>query len=488
MISMLIVMTFLATTFVQAQNVGVGANSPSKGKLVVRGTVGGVAAMFGDTTSGVAIENAWPGLALNSYFNGSRRSISNGYGGLVGLNPGTGDFHIMTGDSVGVNAPMNLSYRLFINKEGNIGVQGNTNPYSPLSFANLLGEKISLYSTTSSSHFGMGIQPWLMQFYTSVPEADIAFGHGGSADFTENMRIRGDGRIGIGTSTPAYPVTLQKEGDGFVQKGANVEVGTATTVSTGIIKTFTNHALQFATGANGVQMTLTNTGRLGIGTAAPLAKVEISSNSFNLLQLTNTQSLGAGKDVLMVFRTGSFNTGSIGTRGETVFDARLAFGVGDFLTEKMTIKANGFVGINNTNPGKQLETNGDSKFNGNMQVTGTLSVGKLDIDQTYMYTVEASDISANGKKAILDIPAFNNQPNMTLIVTKYSNEFSSMPVRAVYDANVNKWCLVTNGWRMTGITSIGVTNCSDNCQSITVPILNECAFTAGEQYLILAFY
>lgn len=72
----------------------------------------------------------------------------------------------------------------------------------PLSFSQNPGDKISLYSN-SSVNYGIGIQPSLLQIHTDVPAADIAFGFGNSASFTENMRVKGYGDIGIGVVTPS---------------------------------------------------------------------------------------------------------------------------------------------------------------------------------------------------------------------------------------------------------------------------------------------
>ncbi len=466
-----------------AQNIGIGTQTPTKGKLVVQGTVGAVSAMFGDNTSGVAIENNYPGIAFNSYYDAGRRSITNGYGGLIGLNPYNGDFHIITSaDSIGANEAMTGNYRLLINKAGNIGVQGNTNPVSPLSFTDSFGNKICLNGTLPNSQYGFGIQSLLLQMYTGSASGDIAFGTGSSTNFTENIRFKGNGMIGIGTTAPAYPVTLQEEGNGFVQKGNSVEIGTATTATAGIIKTYTNHSLQFATGANGVQVAITYNGRVGIGTTAPTVKMEIAHDQFDLFQLTNTSTLASGKNIFMNFKTGSVYTGCIGTIGESATEARMSFATGSGLAERLTIKANGNIGINTTNPSERLEVNG------NAIVTGRVSVNEISYSLCFQHTVSASTIAANGKKVVIDDALLNNKPGLVVFVTRFENASTDIPVRAIYDDVLQKWCLWTNGYYQSGITTISYNNCQDNCTSMTIPTFSECKFSEGQTYNILAMY
>ncbi len=83
---------------------------------------------------------------------------------------------------------------------GNIGINTST-PGVPLTFANALGDKIALYGQSGNT-YGFGIQGGLLQIHTDASGADIAFGWGSSASMGETMRIKGNGNVGIGTSTP----------------------------------------------------------------------------------------------------------------------------------------------------------------------------------------------------------------------------------------------------------------------------------------------
>ena len=98
-----------------------------------------------------------------------------------------------------------LQERLSILNDGQIGINTTTPKYQ-LSFKDDLGDKISLYygnTSNTTNHYGMGIQSAKFQLFTPSDQDDLVFGYGRSAAFTENVRFKGTGLVGIGVNNPS---------------------------------------------------------------------------------------------------------------------------------------------------------------------------------------------------------------------------------------------------------------------------------------------
>ena len=104
---------------------------------------------------------------------------------------------------------------------GNVGI-GEANPGFPLNFGLSWGDKISLFAN-SGNHYGFGIQGGLLQIHSDYATSDIAFGYGNSASFTETMRVKGNGNVGIGTSNPGAPLHVSA-GSNFSPDGNGLYV------------------------------------------------------------------------------------------------------------------------------------------------------------------------------------------------------------------------------------------------------------------------
>jgi hypothetical protein len=100
--------------------------------------------------------------------------------------------------------------------------------------------------------------------------------------------------VGIGTTTPAYPLTVFSSATGIVQQGPNVEIGFGVSAFAGYLRTLTNHPLHFATNNGPSQMVLSTTGELGLGSPLPNAKLHMVGNNSNMILMDNTAALGVG--------------------------------------------------------------------------------------------------------------------------------------------------------------------------------------------------
>jgi Chaperone of endosialidase len=187
---------------------------------------------------------------------------------------GTGDILLGT----------NGTDQVIIKPTGNIGI-GETSPGFPLNFTSTLGDKISLYGNLGS-HYGFGIQGSLLQIHSAGNGDDIAFGYGSSGSFTERMRIKGNGAVGIGINNPSY--VLEVNGRGLVHSGGSNSTtagiwfnNNANTINTGFVGMESDNAIGFyGTGTPngwGLLMNIAS-GNVGIGTSNPSQKLHVIGN------------------------------------------------------------------------------------------------------------------------------------------------------------------------------------------------------------------
>ena len=89
---------------------------------------------------------------------------------------------------------------------GNLGI-GVTPAFAPLTFPSLTGKKITLYR--SSGDAGFSVFGNELRISSDYNNADITFGYDNLASgFTERMRIKANGNVGIGTNSPGFPLNF----------------------------------------------------------------------------------------------------------------------------------------------------------------------------------------------------------------------------------------------------------------------------------------
>jgi hypothetical protein len=130
--------------------------------------------------------------------------------------------------NVGINtsqpmAPLHVEGGAYINGYMGIGI-GTNIPEAWLHLRAETGEKIILYGEPfTGSSYGLGIQASLLQIHSNTVTDDIAFGYGSSNSFTEVMRVKGNGNVGIGTTAPSNKFSV----NGNANFTGNIGIGNA---------------------------------------------------------------------------------------------------------------------------------------------------------------------------------------------------------------------------------------------------------------------
>ncbi len=346
---------------ISAQNIGIGTTTP-QATLDVKGNqrIGGASnyMTFDSLSAKIEWKNAFlyapVSQALMKHSAAADGLFYNNIGGI-----GKIEYRNASGNPV--------FYTSFVSGDGyfsnRLGI-GNLTPQFPLSLNGNLGDKISLWTDGTPTHYGMGIQSGLFQIFSKTFFDDIAFGYGNSSSFTEAMRVKGNGNVGIGNN-PFFKLDIT--GRMRIRTGADGEAGiwlnnaANTSIQSFIgLENDTYAGLYGAAGAGwGFGMNTLNgnvkmMGLVGIGTTTPNAPLSFAASLGKKITLypgvTGDVGMAVQGNLLQIYAD------------NPSADIALGYDQAGVFTERFRVKANGALMINGNagTAGQVLKSNGPS--------------------------------------------------------------------------------------------------------------------------------
>jgi hypothetical protein len=393
-----------------------------------------------------------------------------------GLNISSND--VKLGGTLATNTTVALnSQNLTFSGSGNVGI--GTAPSNKLHIVRDAGQssvsELNIGDGTQFTLFNSNFGPGHYNPLVASGDHGIIFSNGTQntgnlvigpwSNTTAGVKVMADGKVGIGTASPATPFHVFTNADVWAvtigdatSSNRNLKIaGTAGGVSGyGLLQTFSGST------AGGNLVLQRDAGNVGIGAPSPNTQLQLSrASAGNVLQdqlyLDNSRVYGSGAGNFgsaLAFTTSENQTiapssrvlGRIGARvnnegtsteGNLVFETR----EGGAVTEKMRILYNGNVGIGSTGPNGKLHVNGGATI-GTANVappTNGLYVESHIVAAGWpafnVYNNSGGDQSTTGVYNAT-VKTFDNGNNFNLT----TDEFTA-PVKGIYQFN---WTCYSN--------------------------------------------
>ena len=229
-----------------AQNVGIGTNTPTDAKLQVQNAGTSTLGMFTDGTTGLSIVSEFgrSALGFNMYYTGGNYKFKGaGYGGILYYVPDEGRLSYYTSTAVGAPSGLvSFSAVMSMAANGNVGIAAT----APIARLEVRGEGTT--STTNTFILRNSIGDTL-------------------------LRMRNDGRIGIGYNGNTYGRILNVGGSGM-----NFYTANEAAFGGAIFPTDTSLVLWSNSSANNYLVFQPSWGNTGIGTYTPNAKLHLNGS------------------------------------------------------------------------------------------------------------------------------------------------------------------------------------------------------------------
>lgn len=447
-------------------NVGIGTSSPGS-KLHVATGIAGVIAEFGEGVSGagVTIQNriaalpttgtraniGWidssAGFAAGSLLVQSRPAV----GAVVLSASGAGDMVVLPSGNVGIGTSSptaKLEVSGSANSDFAAAIFRNTNAGASAVTSIRLGNDVTAgaaYLGVSSNVHATAPNALRLSNLISGATSVLVFANNGD---TERMRISSAGNVGIGTASPSTRLhvsgsdtELRVQSDTatsgfirFINTTGSMSVGMSGGPTNTLLtydRTNSQTAHEYLGGASGYhawmtvgaeRMRLDNSGNVGIGVVAPLAKLHVATAGNNYIVSHNTT--GSTSALLLGAESNKTNIYSWTTVGGST-GVPLAFTVG--ASESMRITAAGNVGIGTTAPSAKLSVSDAAEAKINLMIGAverafisyneSSSVMRLDSDSVVAFN------SNNTERMRID--AFGNV-GISVTPSAWGTEFSAL--------------------------------------------------------------